>query len=363
MSRAARSRRPTGVLLPFPSTHSAMDWIHSTLQYLVRGESLSEDDSRRLFGEFLSGNVDAAQIGAALALIARRSASVDELVGGARAMRQCVTRVEPPPGRTLIDTCGTGGAPKTFNVSTLGALVTVAACPERVAVAKHGSVSKTGRGSAEIMSALGVNTAASPERQGACLRELGICFSFSQHHHPAMKHIAPTRKALGFPTIFNLLGPLTNPAGATRQLIGTFNPDVAESLAQTLHRLGADRAMVVTSEDGLDELSPTSPASVWQVSTGGVCRERFDPASVGIARCSFGDLSVDTLAQAVVVFRSVLNGDQGPRLDAVLLNSGASLVVAGCATDVREGIELARAGIHSGRASRLLDDLVRLSNF
>lgn len=340
-----------------------MSTVQDILSQLASGQPLDEPTAERVFSGLLSGEIEPAQIGALLAFIATRGPSVNELVGGARAMRSCVTRVEAPLDRgVLIDTCGTGGAPKTFNISTIGAFVTVASAPGKVIVAKHGSVSKTGRGSAEVMQSVGVNTAASAEVQARCLRELGICFSFATHHHPAMKHVAPTRKALGFPTIFNILGPLTNPAGARRQLIGTYSPPIAEKLALALHRLGVDRAIVLTSSDGLDELSPTAPAHLWNVSPNGVECGLVDPLALGVARCTIDDLRVHTLEDAAAVFHDVLSGVPGARADAVALNAAASLLVAGAVETMAGGLELAREGITSGRAARLLRDFARLSH-
>ena len=197
---------------------------------LVAGERLSEDEASTVFEALLSGELDEAQIGCILSLIQARGVTVDELVGAARAMRAHVTPVPftPREGEVLIDTCGTGGAAKTFNVSTAAAIVAAASEPppgsgiRRVVVAKHGNRSRTGRGSAEVLAGLGVNIEASPEVQARCLKEIGVCFSFAMRHHPAMRHAAGPRRSLGFPTLFNLLGPLTNPARAPRQLLGVY---------------------------------------------------------------------------------------------------------------------------------------------
>lgn len=215
------------------------------------------------------------------------------------------------------------------------------------------------------MRALGVNVASSPESQARCLNELGVCFSFAQHHHPAMKHVAPIRKALAFPTIFNLLGPLTNPAGATRQLIGTYNQSIASKLAETLLRLGAEKAMVVTSLDGLDELTLTATTSVRLVEQGVIGTFRIDPLDYAMPRCSLEDLQVDSLEHAAIVFRGVLSKDTttpDPKKNMVVLNAGAALVVAGVTDSIAAGVELAREAIRSGRALRVLDSLIRLSN-
>jgi anthranilate phosphoribosyltransferase len=353
---------------------------HDILSRLRAGDSLSQSQAEAAFEHILTGQFDDAQIGAFLALIAARppgadnpggGPTVDELVGGARVMRRYVTPVATTtprmdqPASTLIDTCGTGGAPKTFNVSTVVAFVVASARPpnrRRVAVAKHGSTSRTGRGSAEVLQALGVNIAASPEVQSRCLGDLGVCFSFSVHHHPAMKHAAAPRKSLGFPTIFNLLGPLTNPAGAKRQLIGTFSHDLAKKLALTMTRLDTEAAMVVHSYDGLDELSTTGPNTCHRIRGAAIETTIIDPAELGLARAELVQLQAGSLDKAVSLFHSVLAGAPSPARDMVLLNAAGALIVADAALGFDEGLELAREAIDSGRARLLLDELVRQSH-
>ncbi len=228
---------------------------------------LCEVDAETLFEAVLSGHLDQAQIAGVLSLLAARGPTTDEVVGAARAMRRHVTPVPASDPGSLVDTCGTGGAPKTFNVSTAAAIVAAAAGAR---VAKHGNRSRTGRGSAEVLQALGVNVDAPPGTQARCLDEAGVCFCFAIHHHPAMRHAAVVRRALKFPTIFNILGPLTNPAGATRQLIGVYDEALVPLVAAALARLGSVRAMVVHSRDGLDEVSITAPTVVAEVSTRGI---------------------------------------------------------------------------------------------
>lgn len=332
------------------------------LKQLLTGQPLTERQARETFEQVLSGTWNDAQIGAMLALISARQGgpTVDELVGGAKVMRAHVTPVPLPPGTKgrLIDTCGTGGAPKTFNVSTVAAIVTVAAAPGRVVIAKHGSTSRTGRGSAEVMQALGVNVGAPPEVQSRCLQKLGLCFCFAIHHHPAMKHAAPARKALAFPTIFNLLGPLTNPAGAPRQLMGTYSRDLSEKVAHTLARLGVEKALVVTSHDGLDELTTTDTNIVHTVEHGVVTTRIIDAAHLGLPRARFEDISAATLDEAVRIVREVLAGKPGPARDMVVLNVAGALVAADAAADLRDGIALAASAIDSGAAAALLESLI-----
>jgi anthranilate phosphoribosyltransferase len=343
--------------------------MHEVLKRLLTGQPMSVDEARATFASVLAGEADPAQIAALLSLMAARTSSteqgpsVSELVGGARAMRAHVTRVQTWEGAPpLIDTCGTGGAPKTFNVSTISAIVVAAAAPGQVLVAKHGGLSRTGRGSAELLRALGVNILASPEIQTRCLRELGLCFSFAVQHHPAMKHAAPVRKSLGFPTIFNLLGPLSNPAGATRQLIGVYHPDLALKVARALAELGTEHTLVVHSADGLDELTTTAPTTIHEIHSGRVSTTVLKPEAVGLARARLADLAVDSLDEAVAVARDVLTSRPGPRRDIVVLNSGAALMVAGVSTNIADGMTRALAALEQGRAAQLLERLATLSH-
>ena len=340
-----------------------MPHMHAILESLRSGATLTEDQSEAAFSSILSGETGETDLAEFLTLIAARGPTIDELVGGARVMRRHVTAVEvPATGAALIDTCGTGGAPKLFNVSTAGAVVTAAAAPGRVMVAKHGSLSRTGRGSAEVLQALGVNVAAAPAVQTRCLREIGLCFSFAVHHHPAMRHAAVVRKRLGFPTIFNLLGPLTNPAGARRQLMGTYSRDVAGKLAATLHRLGVERSMVITSADGLDELTTTALNHTWTIDGSGVTEGDFDANVSGFTRARIEELQVSTLEDAAAAIRTVVSGGSGPLQDLVILNTAGSLFVAGVVRDIPEGTRMARAALESGKAARTLEALIRLTN-
>jgi len=341
--------------------------IQGVLSEILTGGTLDEAAAEEVFEAILSGGVDDAQIGALLALIQSRGATVDELVGAARVMRRHVTKVAGPADAVVIDTCGTGGAPKTFNISTAAAIVTAAASPHRtgpgarVVVAKHGNRSRSGRGSAEVLSKLGVNVDAPPEAQARCLDAAGVCFCFAIHHHPATRHATPARRSLGFPTIFNLLGPLTNPAGAARQLIGVYDARFVEKLGETLARLGAERAMVVHGSDGMDELTTTGPSMVATVENGRVSVGDFDPASVGIPRAAPGDLVAADVDYAAAMIRDVLAGNAGPARDIVVLNAGAALCVAGAVGGIVDGIAIAAASIDSGAAAGVLADLIRVS--
>jgi len=344
--------------------------IHDVLSRLCAGETLSEAASEGIFDALLNGSLEPTQIAALLALLQSRPITPDELTGAARVMRAKVDRVpyQAPQGTVIVDTCGTGGAPKTFNVSTAAALV-IAGCEpdtgsgvERVVAAKHGNRSRTGRGSAEVLAQLGVNIDASPEVQARCLDRAGVCFCFAIHHHPAMKHAAPVRRSLGFPTIFNLLGPLTNPCAATRQLIGVYRPEFVALVSETLRRLGAEHAIVAHSDDGLDELSVTSPTTLGIVRDGVIATERIDPTSLGLETASIESLRARDEAHAAEMVRAVLAGEAGPATDMVALTSGAALIVAGAVESIEKGIDAARASIRSGRAREALQSLASVSH-
>jgi len=340
--------------------------MHEALNRLVLGQTLSAEQAERVFERILSGGADPAQIGALLALIQCRGVSADELIGAARAMRR---RVEPTPtdrlpaDARLVDTCGTGGSAKTFNISTAAAIVAAAAGRDAgVRVAKHGNRSRSGRGSAEALAKLGVNIDATPTTQGRCLEEAGVCFCFAIHHHPAMKHAAGPRKSLGFPTIFNLLGPLTNPAGADRQLIGVYAPELVDLVACALAELGAVRAMVVHGADGMDEVTTTDATFVGHVRTGRIEHDRIEPESLGLTRARLEDIRVGTLDEAADLIRAIVSGkDAGPATDVVALNAACALLVADAVADLSEGLESAREAIRTGAAKRTLESLARVS--
>ncbi|MEO1007815.1 MAG: anthranilate phosphoribosyltransferase [Planctomycetota bacterium] len=337
---------------------------HDVLGRLCAGSTLGEEEAYHAFGLLLGGELDDAQIGGLLALIQARGATVDELVGAARVMREKAAAVTPdgaPEGTVVLDTCGTGGAPKTFNISTASAIVTAAAGRGRILVAKHGNRSRSGRGSAEVLSELGVNVDAPPAVQGRCLGEAHVCFCFAIHHHPAARHAAGARRSLGFPTIFNVLGPLTNPAGAPRQLMGIYHADLVEPQARALARLGAERAMVVHGRDGMDEVSTTGPTIVGRVEGGTVTMDEIDAADYGLPRATLDDLQVPDLRSAADVVRGVLEGERGPKRDAVVANSAAALLICDACDTMEAGIERAEAAIDSGDALRTLGRLAELS--
>lgn len=335
--------------------------FQAILTQALAAPSLSEARTHEAFSIIMRGKAGEAPIASLLTILARRGPTVDEVVGAARVMREHVTPVPVPADLrdSLIDTCGTGGAPKTFNVSTAAALVAAGAGAR---VAKHGNRSRTGRGSAEVLERLGVNVNAPPQTQARCLEDAGLCFSFAIHHHPAIRHAMPARRALGFPTIFNLLGPLTNPAGARRQLIGVYAPHLTDLLAAALRRLGSERAMVVHGDGGLDELSLTGANRISECRNGAVVCRVEDPSTCGV-KGDATDVAIATdLNDAAGIIKRLLDGEPGPAREMAVLNAAAALVVADLAVDMAEGASRAREAIDTGAARRSLERLIETSN-
>ena len=323
------------------------------LRMVLAGHSLGRERTRWAFGRIMDGAWPESQIAGLLVALAAKGTGREELAGAAEAMRQRATRIDTG-GAEVVDTCGTGGSGiSTFNISTAAALVAAGA---GVQVAKHGNrTNSRSSGSADVLAALGVNIEAPPAAVSRCLREAGVCFCFAVRCHPAMKHAAPVRKALGVRTIFNLLGPLTNPAGARRQLMGVFDGAYTESL-------GSVRAMVVHAEDGLDELSTTAPTKVSEFRDGAVATATIRPEEFGIARGRLDDLLVTSAKESADVIRGVLSGSRGPARDIVVLNAAAALAVADRAATIPDGLAAAQASIDSGAAAGALEKLIRISN-
>jgi anthranilate phosphoribosyltransferase len=339
------------------------------LGQLVQGESLSEAQAVEAFSLIMAGKAEPAQTGAMLALLTRRGPTVDELVGAAKVMRRKAVPVDVPEGLTVIDTCGAGGTgSKLFNISTTAALIAAAAGrPHSVAVAKHGNRSVTSRsGSSNVLERLGVNLQAPPEVLTRCLDEAGMCFCFAPAHHPAMKHAGPVRAALGFRTIFNLIGPLTNPAGARRQLIGVPSPEVAEMLAQALIRLDAQRCLLVHTvlPDGhsLGELTTFGPATAQEVHHGMVKAYSIDPATLGLPFALPDSVAIESPDDSAAIVQHVLDAKHGPARDIAALNAAAALLVADVAESMSQGLDLAVAAIDDGSAKQVLERLVELTN-
>jgi len=325
---------------------------------VAAGRTLSLDEARAAFDIMMSGDATPAQVGGFLMALRVRGETVDELTGGALAMRERMVKVKAPAD--AIDTCGTGGdASGTYNVSTAAALV-VAACG--VPVAKHGNRALSSRaGSADVLAALGVDTDAEVGHVEQAIREAGIGFMMAPRHHGAMRHVAGARVELGTRTIFNLLGPLANPASAKRQLMGVFARDWVEPLAHVLGQLGSERAWVVHGSDGLDEITTTGPSQVAELRDGKISCFEVTPEQAGLPRARPEDLrgaDAETNAQAI---RALLTGAPGPFRDIVLLNAGATLVVAGRADNLREGVAQAAQAIDSGAADAVLGRLVAIT--
>jgi anthranilate phosphoribosyltransferase len=328
------------------------------LARLAAGHSLSEAEAEAAFEIIMTGNATPSQMGALLMALRVRGETVDEITGAARIMRAKAVTIDAPPG--AIDTCGTGGDDSgSFNISTASALI-AAACG--VPVAKHGNRALSSKsGSADVLTALGVNIDASPALVRRCLWEIGIGFLMAPRHHSAMRHVAPTRVELGTRTIFNLLGPMSNPAGARRQLVGVFAPQWTRPMAEVLGRLGAERAWVVHGA-GLDELTTAGITRVAEFHAGRVVEFDIVPEEAGLQPAAPDALKGGEPAHNAALMRDLLGGARGPLRDIVLLNSAAALVVAGRAETLRDGAEMAACAIDSGGARRVLDRLIAMTN-
>jgi anthranilate phosphoribosyltransferase len=329
------------------------DLVRTALAAVVDGESLSLEEARGAMGAVMDGQATPAQLGALLVALRMRGETVEELAGFAMAMRERVLRVVAPAG--AIDVVGTGGDRSgSFNISTAAALVVAAA---GVPVAKHGNRAITSAsGSSDVLEALGILVAQSPQEAADSLREDGFAFLFAPGFHPAMLHAGPTRREIGVRTAFNLIGPLTNPAGVTRLVVGAGDARVAPKLAEVLRLLDTERAFVVHGES-IDELPLDGSGVLYDVRPGGVERRAVDPESVGLARASRTSLAGGTPAENAAIVEAVLGGADGPRRDVVLLNAGAALEVAGRAATLAEGVALAAATIDSGAAAERLERL------
>jgi anthranilate phosphoribosyltransferase len=328
------------------------------LARVAQGHRLSESEAEAAFDIIMSGNATPSQMGAFLMALRVRGETVDEITAAARIMRAKALAVDAPPG--TIDTCGTGGdASGSFNISTAGALV-VAGCG--VPVAKHGNRALSSKsGSADVLTALGVNIDADLAVVRQCLWEIGIGFLMAPRHHSATRHVAPTRVELGTRTIFNLLGPLSSPAMARRQLVGVFAPEWVRPMAEVLGRLGAERAWVVHGA-GLDELTTTGPTTVAAFDHGRVETFEIVPEDFGLPRARLEDIRGGEPHDNAAAMRDLLGGAGGPLRDIVLLNSGAALLIAGRAPTVEAGIELAAKALDSGAARGVLEELIIRTN-
>ncbi|MGH6824640.1 anthranilate phosphoribosyltransferase [Methyloceanibacter sp.] len=333
--------------------------LRGAIAKIASGQSLSQEEAAAAFELVMSGSAAPAQIGALLMGLRARGETVEEIAGAARAMRAKVLKVRAPEG--AIDTCGTGGDGKgTFNISTCAAFVVAGA---GVPVAKHGNRAISSRsGSADVLKELGVNVEAPPETISRCIAECGLGFMFAPAHHAAMRHVAQVRSELGTRTIFNLLGPLANPAGTKFQVVGVFGREWVEPMAHVLGLLGTERAWVVHGSDGLDELTTTGISDVAVVDNGKVSTFRISPRNAGLPDAKPEDLTGGSAVENAAHIRAVLGGLKGPYRDIVLFNAAAALLVAGKANTLREGVALASESIDSGKALAVLEALVPLSH-
>ncbi|HEX8754358.1 MAG TPA: anthranilate phosphoribosyltransferase [Solirubrobacterales bacterium] len=331
------------------------DVVSRAIDAVCAGDHLTADHASAVLSEIMEGRTDPVQTGAFLIALRAKGETVPELVGLARTMRALAAPVATSRD-DLIDTCGTGGGPSTFNVSTTAALVAAAA---GCAVAKHGNRSNTSKcGSADLLEALGVNIELEPAQVGRCIDEVGFGFLFAPRHHAAMKHVGPARAALGVRTIFNFLGPLTNPAGASRQLLGVADRHYQETMAEALIGLGSLRALIVSAEDGLDELSLSARTRVIEVADGRTAEWFVEPGQFGLAPARLEDVAGGSPEENAAASRAVLSGESGPRRDLVVLNAAAAIYVGGLAADLEEGAAKAAAAIDSGAAADVLERLI-----
>ncbi len=347
--------------------------IKEAIAKLVERQDLNEMEMIDAMNQIMGGEATPAQIGAFITALRMKGETIPEIIGAARVMRAHATPIRVGDvvdidrddinidRETILDTCGTGGSgTRSFNISTTVALI-VAACGGKVA--KHGNRSVSSScGSADVLEQLGVKLDVAPELVAECINEIGVGFLFAPALHGAMKYAIGPRREIGIRTIFNVLGPLTNPAGANRQVLGVYREDLVEPLAKVLLSLGCRRGFVVHGSDGMDEITLTGPTLVAAISGNAVDIQTIEPEQFGFKRCSLAELQGGDAAENAGIVTAILTGETGPKRDIVLLNSAYALVAAGLAENVDSGIELASDSIDSGRAKATLDDLIRMTN-
>jgi anthranilate phosphoribosyltransferase len=328
------------------------------LARLASGGDLSREESRLAMGEIMAGSASAAQIAAFIVALRIKGETVDEMTGLVEAMRAAAVSVDV--GVPVVDVVGTGGDRLgTFNISTTAAFIAAGA---GCTVAKHGNRSASSRcGSADVLEGLGMIIDLDPDQTVALIRETGFGFFFAPRYHPAMRHAGPVRKEMGIPTVFNFLGPLANPAGATRQAVGVSDRRMAERMIGVLEHLGSEYAFVVYGEDGLDEVTTTGPTYIYRLRGGEITHAEFTPEDFGVPRASIGDLLGGDVEENVAITRSVLAGSPGPKRDVAVVNAAPAIVAAGLAAGFVEAVELAQEAIDSGRAGATLDRVVERS--
>ena len=334
--------------------------IQTAIKTVISGQNLGKQDMTDVMQQIMTGECTPAQIGGFLVGLRMKGESVEEISAAATVMRELSTRVTVD-AKYLVDTCGTGGdASGSFNISTASAIVAAAAGAQ---VAKHGNRSVSSKsGSADVLEAAGVNLEIDPQQVGACIEEVGVGFMFAQKHHSAMRHAIGPRKEMAVRTIFNVLGPLTNPAGAPNQVIGVFGGDLVEPLAHVLKQLGSRHVMVVHAEDGMDEISISTKTSVAELKDGEISSYSISPGDFGIEVADSSALRVDGVEQSLAMIQSVLANNAGPALDIVVMNAGAAIYVSGVASSLEAGMQKARTAIAEGKASTVLTNLVAKTN-
>lgn len=334
--------------------------MQAALNKVIGGEHLTREEAASVMSLIMSGEASGAQIGAIATALRMKGESKDEITGFAQVMRHYSSRVQTEQDG-LLDTCGTGGSGiHKFNISTASSIIASAA---GIRVAKHGNRAMSGKtGSADVLEALGVQITLSPEQAAACLKDIGICFMFAQHYHPSLKHAAGPRKELGIRTIFNMLGPLTNPAGADRQLLGLYDRSRTETIAEVLGELGLKRALVVSSHDGLDEISISAPTQISELKDGNVTTYHIEPEDLGLSRHPIADVQGGEAAVNAELIRAIFRGEErGAYRDIVLANAGACIYVGGLSATHREGVAMAAEVIDSGKAYAKLEELIQMT--
>ena len=333
--------------------------IAAQIDGLLSGDDIGREGAAGVLDAVMAGQVDPVQFGAFLIALRAKGETASELAGLASVVRARSEKVMT--GATpVVDTCGTGGGRSTFNVSTAAAFVVAGA---GVAVAKHGNRSATSRsGSADVLEALGARIDLAPDAVSACIDRVGVGFMFAPSHHPAFRHVVPVRKALGVRTIFNILGPLTNPAGVTRQVIGVSDASYAERIALALAELGTEYALVVSSRDGLDEISTSAPTDVIEVRAGGVREWQIDPAELGFAPAEAAAVAGGEPADNAVVIRDALESGAGPAADLIAINAAGAILVAGVGDRLDDAVTAARESIAGGRAAERLAAFIAATN-
>lgn len=334
--------------------------IKEAIAKVIKGTDITEAEMIEVMNEVMTGAASPAQIGSFITALRMKGETVDEITGAAKVMRDKATKVEAPVA-DIIDTCGTGGDESmTFNISTASAFV---AAGSGITVAKHGNRSISSKsGSADVLRALGVNIEVEVSRVEECLKKAGIGFLFAPALHGAMKYAAPVRREIGIRSIFNILGPLTNPAGAKRQIIGVYDPALTDTLAKVLFNLGSVHAFVFRGEDGLDEITLTDETKVTELKDGSIRTYHLKPEDLGFERCSLKDLQGGDPDVNAGIILDVLNGKKGPARDVVILNSAAAITVGGKTHCMEEGVAIARGVIDSGAALEKLEMLKAITN-